>query len=144
MIFRTFSLYKLFRVGFTHPLLTLLGVSLSWTLLLKLTDCLEERLVRYMNISVHCGFDASMTQQLLQNLWRHPPLDGAGGIGMPERVHTAVLDPRSITQRVQVCVIAAVLRWHSRALADKHQVFHVQLRIPCRAPIQIQKRLIEV
>ena len=41
-----------------------------------------------MNIPVHGSFNAGMPQKFLKCLGRHPAFDGAGGIGVPQGVHT--------------------------------------------------------
>ena len=63
-----------------------------------------------MDIAVHGGLDAGVAQELLQHLGLHSALDGAGGVGVPQGVHTEPFDPRLVAQLAQVGVIGAVLR----------------------------------
>ena len=81
-------------------------------------------LVRDMDISVHCCFDARMTEQLLQNLGLHPALDGSRGVGMPERVHAEAFDPSLITELIQMRIIRAVFGRISCTPVDKDKVAH--------------------
>ena len=62
-----------------------------------------------MYIPVHCGLDARMPEQLLQDLWLHAALNGSCGICMPQGMNAYPLDSGLITQLVQMCVIGAVL-----------------------------------
>ena len=48
----------------------------------KLLDGLGHGFVRDVDVAVHGGFDAAVTQQLLKHLGLHAAFDGAGGVCM--------------------------------------------------------------
>lgn len=77
-----------------------------------------------MNISVHCRFDAGVSQQLLQDFRRNAALNGACCVGVPQCVHTEMLDAGFIAQLVQMCVVGTVFDRLPCAKVDKHQLPH--------------------
>ena len=62
-----------------------------------------------MDIAIHGGFDARMTEQPLQDFRHDPAYNCARGVGVPQSVHTEPLDSRFIAQFVQVGIIGDVL-----------------------------------
>lgn len=82
-----------------------------------------------MNIAVHGGRDAGVTQQLLQDFGLHSALNGAGSVCMAQSVHTETFDPCIVAQLVEVSVVGAVLGGHSGAPVDEHQITHNQLSL---------------
>lgn len=77
-----------------------------------------------MNISVHCRFDAGVSQQLLQDFRRNAALNGACCVGVPQCVHTEMLDADLIAQFVQMCVVGTVFDRLPCAKVDKDQLSH--------------------
>ena len=63
-----------------------------------------------MDIPIHGGFDAAVSQQLLQHLGLHPAFNRPRGVGMAQRVHTKALDSCFVAEFVEVGAIGAVLR----------------------------------
>ena len=61
---------------------------------LKLLDRLIQRFIGHMDIPIHCGFDAGVSQQLLQHFRLHSAFNRTGCIGVAQRVHTKTVDPQ--------------------------------------------------
>ena len=96
-----------------------------------------------MYIPVHCGLDARMSEQLLQDLWLHAALNGSCGICMPQGMNAYPLDSGLITQLVQMCVIGAVLDRLPGPVVDKDQIAELQLENLSGTPIQILEHRIQ-
>ena len=77
---------------------------------LKLLHSLIHSFVRHVNVPIHGGLDAGVTQQFLQHLRLHSAFDGTGRIGVTQRVHTKTFDPCFVAELVQMGIIRAVLR----------------------------------
>ena len=82
-----------------------------------------------MNIPVHGSFNAGMPQKFLKCLGRHPAFDGAGGIGVPQGVHTEPLDPVLITNLIEVGIITAVLARLAGSEVDEYQISQKELHL---------------
>ena len=88
----------LYLQGFSHfgvlattPFLRHLRIDLYWVTStyaaeLKLLDRLIQRFIGHMNIPIHCGFDAGVSQQLLQHFRLHSAFNRTGCVGMSQRV----------------------------------------------------------
>ena len=61
-----------------------------------------------MDVTIHCSFDASVTEQLLQNLGLHSTFDCAGSIGVAQRMHAESLNTRFVTEFIEVGIIGTV------------------------------------
>ena len=83
-----------------HFRIWLYWISSDYTILLKLLDGIIQRFGSHMNIPIHCGFDAGMTQQLLQHLRLHTAFNRSCSIGMSQSVHTKVLDSRFVAELI--------------------------------------------
>ena len=74
----------------------------------KLLYSLGKRFVCYMDITIHGGFNACVTKQLLQHLGLHSPLNCAGGIGVAKCVHTKAFDACFVTELVEMGIVGTV------------------------------------
>lgn len=139
--------------GFSHfgvlaatPFLRQLRIDLYWIIStyaaeLKLLDRLIQRFISHMNIPIHCGFNAGVSQQLLQHFRLHSAFNRTGCVGMAQRVHTKAFDSCLIADFVKMCVIGAVLGWLSRSLVDKYKVTHDKFCDGAGAPVNILQGL---
>ena len=78
--------------------------------------CLVHRIVGHMDITIHRRFNASMTEQLLQNFWLHTTLNcscGVGvasGIGLSQLISTMMQIPVAIdVAAIAVSVVFSML-----------------------------------
>ena len=106
--------------GFSHfgvlaatPFLRQLRIDLYWIMStyaaeLKLRDRLIQRFISHMNIPIHCGFNAGVSQQLLQHFRLHSAFNRTGCVGMAQCVHTKTVDPRFIAKLIEVGIIGTV------------------------------------
>ena len=94
-----------------------------------------------MDIAIHGGFDARMTEQPLQDFRHDPAFNRASGIGVPQSVHTEPIDFRLIAQFVQVGIIGAVFVRLAGAVVDKHQIPHTKVSGLTGAAIHIFQNL---
>ena len=76
-------------------------------------DRLIQRFISHMNIPIHCGFNAGVSQQLLQHFRLHSAFNRTGCIGMAQRVYTKVIDPRFIAKLIEVGIIGTEF-WEDR------------------------------
>ena len=90
----------------------------------ELHNRVHQRFIGDVDIAIHCCLNACMTQQLLKYLRLNPCLNGSGGIGVAESVHTEPFDSRLIAQLIQVGIIGAVLGRLTSSPIYENQVAH--------------------
>ena len=91
-----------------HLRMDLYEVISTYAAALKLLDRLIQRFIGHMDIPIHCGFDAGVSQQLLQHFRLHSAFNRTGCVGMAQRVHTKAVDPRFIAKLIEVGIIGTV------------------------------------
>ena len=91
-----------------HLRMDLYEVISTYAAALKLLDRLIQRFIGHMDIPIHCGFDAGVSQQLLQHFRLHSAFNRTGCIGVAQRVHTKTVDPRFIAKLIEVGIIGTV------------------------------------
>ena len=94
-----------------------------------------------MDIAIHGGFDARMTEQPLQDFRHDPAFNCASCVGVPQSVHTEPFDFCFIAQFVQVGIIGAVFVRLAGAVVDKHQIPHTKVSGLTGAAIHIFQNL---
>ena len=90
-----------------------------------------------MDIPIHGGFDAGMTQQLLQHLGLHPAFNRPRGVGVAQRVHTKAPNSRFVAELVEVGIIGAVFRRRTCTLIDKDKISHDKFGSNACTPIYV-------
>lgn len=90
-----------------------------------------------MDIAVHRRLDAGVTGQLLQNLRLHSTFNSPCRIGVAECVHTESLDPRLITQFIQVGIVGTVLRGFPCPPVNKDEILHDKACLSARSPVNV-------
>ena len=131
-----------FGVLATTPFLRHLRIDLylvisTYAAELKLLDRLIQRFISHMNIPIHCGFNAGVSQQLLQHFRLHSAFNSPCGAGMAQRVHTKTLDTGFITQLIQVGIIGTVFRRFPCALVYEYQITHYKAFLFSRPAISV-------
>ena len=92
-----------------------------------------------MDIAIHRGFDACVAQEFLQHLRRHTTLDGTGGIGVTQGMHTKTLDASLVTQLVEVGVIGTVFGGLSGTPIDEDKICQKLLVLLPGAAVDIRQ-----
>ena len=138
--------FSRFGVLATTPFLRHLRIDLyevisTYAAELKLLDCLIQRFIGHMNIPIHCGFDAGVSQQLLQHFRLHSAFNRTGCVGMSQRVHTKAVNPSFIAKLIEVGIIGTVFRRFPCAPVDKDQITHHEPGNNAGAPVHIFQRL---
>ena len=110
---------------------------------LKLLDRLIQRFISHMNIPIHCGFNAGVSQQLLQHFRLHSAFNRTGCVGMAQRVHTKAVDPRFIAKLIEVGIIGTVFRRFPGTLVDKDKITHDKPRRNACTSVYVLKRFVQ-
>ena len=96
-----------------HLRMDLYEVISTYAAALKLLDRLIQRFIGHMDIPIHCGFNAGVSQQLLQHFRLHSAFNRTGCVGMAQRVHTKAVDPRFIAKLIEAGTIGTEF-WEDR------------------------------
>ena len=109
----------------------------------KLPYRLVQRFGCHMDIPIHGGFDAAVSQQLLQHFGLHPAFNRPRGVGVAQRVHTKAPNSRFVAELVEVGVIGAILCRFSGTPVDKDQITHHQLCHAAASTIHVLQSLLQ-